>query len=181
VTPSVTPALVAETSAFPVDTSARARFERIFAEHYGRVWRVLRRLGLAEAMADDAAQESFVVLAGKLGDVEAGEELPYLLVVARKIAANARRRAAHQVLVDQAPPVPSPHQRVESRERLALLDRWLEEMGEELREAFILFEIEGLTRKEAAAAMEVPDGTAASRHRRAREQFLQLLAREQEP
>jgi RNA polymerase sigma-70 factor (ECF subfamily) len=58
-----------------------------------------------------------------------------------------------------------------------LLDRLLAEMSEEEREIFVLFEIEEMTRTEVAESLGIPEGTAASRLRRARESFERLLRR----
>lgn len=44
-------------------------------------------------------------------------------------------------------------------------------MTEGLREVLALYEIEELTLPEIAAALEIPEGTAASRLRRARTEF----------
>ena len=47
----------------------------------------------------------------------------------------------------------------------------LEHMPDELREAFVLFELEELSPPEVARMLEVPVRTVASRVRRAREQL----------
>ncbi|MBL8935299.1 MAG: sigma-70 family RNA polymerase sigma factor, partial [Archangium sp.] len=49
------------------------------------------------------------------------------------------------------------------------------QLTDELREVFVLQEIEGLSKREAAIALGVPEGTVASRLRRARETFDELL------
>jgi RNA polymerase sigma-70 factor (ECF subfamily) len=51
------------------------------------------------------------------------------------------------------------------------LDAVLGQMPDDLRAAFVLFEIEGFTKEEVAQALGIPAGTAASRLRRAREDF----------
>ena len=53
-------------------------------------------------------------------------------------------------------------------------------MPDELREAFVLFEIEELTAPEAAAALGIPVGTIASRVRRARDFVRAHMARREE-
>jgi len=58
-----------------------------------------------------------------------------------------------------------------------LLAAALMHMPDELREAFVLFEIEELTAPEAAAALGIPVGTIASRVRRARDFIRAQLAR----
>jgi RNA polymerase sigma-70 factor (ECF subfamily) len=72
---------------------------------------------------------------------------------------------------------PPPEQTLLEREDLALLDRALATLPEDLRAALTLFELEGLTFTEIAVALEIPRGTVASRVRRARERFTEALKR----
>jgi RNA polymerase sigma-70 factor (ECF subfamily) len=58
-----------------------------------------------------------------------------------------------------------------------LCDVALSKMNPELAEAFVLYEIEGLSSPEIAALLEVPLGSVASRLRRAREQFREAVLR----
>ena len=55
----------------------------------------------------------------------------------------------------------------------ALLDEILEAMPLELRAVFTLFELEQLTMAQIAPLLGVPQGTVASRLRRAREVFVE--------
>ena len=50
-------------------------------------------------------------------------------------------------------------------------------MNPELAEAFVLYEVEGLSSPEIAALLEIPLGSVASRLRRGREQFRSGVAR----
>ena len=52
-------------------------------------------------------------------------------------------------------------------------------MTQDLRTAFVLFELEGLSVPEIAEVVKIPTGTVASRLRRAREQFGAALLRAQ--
>ena len=51
----------------------------------------LRRLGVAEGCVDEAAQEVFIVMSRRLGDVREGAERTFLVSCALRIAANYRR------------------------------------------------------------------------------------------
>ena len=72
---------------------------------------------------------------------------------------------------------PEPEQLLDQKQRRALLDEALEGLPEDIRSAFVLFEIEDMTLREIAEAMEVPQGTVASRVRRGRELFQREAAR----
>ena len=54
------------------------RLRRAFDADFAFTWRYLRRLGLREADADDAAQQAFVILSRRLDDVEPGRERAFL-------------------------------------------------------------------------------------------------------
>lgn len=158
----------------------RALFER----HYASIWRLLRRLGISAPELDDAAQEVFWVAARRLRDIQPGREHPFLYGVALRIAANHLRR--HRALppiveVGQLPPMvddgPSPEERVATRQERELLDEVLGRMPIDLRTVLVLFELESLEVKQIAEIEQIPVGTAASRLRRAREEFSSIAKR----
>ena len=70
-------------------------------------------------------------------------------------------------------------QRLEERERLAILDEILSEMPVEQRAVFVLFELEELSGEEIAALLAVPEGTVRSRLRLARRAFSKSVASRQ--
>jgi RNA polymerase sigma-70 factor, ECF subfamily len=164
-------------------TSDRAiRFRAMVDAHVDRVHRTLRSLGVPQRALDDAVQHVFLVAFQKVDTIELGRERAFLVGVATGVAANVRRRFArspetpsgddYELHADRAP---SPEESALSNERRALLERVLGRMPLELREVFVLFELEGLTTVEIAASIEVPSGTVASRLRRARALFRALL------
>ena len=154
-----------------------ARLRACVESHLKCVWRMLRRHGVSEADADDAAQRVFLVLARKLDAVEIGHELPYLLRTAVFVASETRRshrrrRESIETPPDVAAPAwHAPDAAIEQREALEAIDAVLERMDESLRTVFVLHEIEELTMAQIAETLEVPAGTVASRLRRARAEF----------
>ncbi len=166
--------------------SERATPERVallVRAHYGLVWRLLRRLGLASGDADDAAQQVFLTAAAKLGGVEPERERAFLYGVALNVGARARRSQARRreeplEAAGQGQPGPAnAEQLLEQRQARELLDALLEAMPEELRVVFVLYELEELTTPQIAELCGIPLGTAASRLRRAREDFEERVAR----
>jgi len=149
------------------------------------VWRLLRRIGLSPADADDAAQQVFLVVARRGGEVRAGRVRPFLYGTALRVAANARRslrrrrEVASDVAIDAAAHDVGLEELVEQRRARVLLDELLGELPIELRRVLVLAEIEQLTAKQIGQLEGVPAGTAASRLRRARAAFHALLEREQ--
>jgi len=73
---------------------SRERAARIVAEHYLPVWRYLRFLGCADALADDLAQETFVALLNRSPDLEDSEALSaYLRSIAKNLYFKSLRKS----------------------------------------------------------------------------------------
>ncbi|MBS2015215.1 MAG: RNA polymerase sigma factor [Deltaproteobacteria bacterium] len=173
----------AEAGASASDTLAA----KVAREHHQVVWRLLRRLGLSVADADDVTQETFVAVVGKVDRIEPGKEKAFVLGVAIRIAQRRRqasnRQAQRSVSIDdhEMPSTsPAADAVMEHNEALALLDRVLASMDDDLRAVFVLYELEELTMAEIAIATTLPPGTVASRLRRAREAFQSAVKRTRE-
>lgn len=153
-------------------TAAPARIREMVDAHLGRVWSLLRRLGVASEALDDAAQQVFIVAARRVDEIEAGRERAYLHGIAVRVASEQRRAASRRERLAPSAPLPLlPDELLEQKRARALLDEVLDAMPFDLRAAFVLFELDELTVPEIARLLEIPEGTAASRLRRAREQF----------
>jgi RNA polymerase sigma-70 factor (ECF subfamily) len=168
--------------ASPPDAS-KARFDALARDHVEVLWRTLKRLGVPEASADDAVQQVLLVALRRLDEIEPGRERPYLLGIAVKVAADVRRawRRRREVPMEAArelEPVPGAalaEEVLDQRRALADLAAALDEMPDDNREAFVLFDIEELSAPQVAAVLGIPVGTVASRVRRARELVRQRL------
>jgi RNA polymerase sigma-70 factor, ECF subfamily len=155
-----------------------ARLRGMVAAHFEFIWRTLRGLGVPHANVDDATQQVFWIAAQKLDLITNGSERAFLFSTARGVAANARRATKRNreqgddgslELVSDA--APDPEQAAQKSQAKRLLEKVLAEMTEDLRTVFVLFELEGLTSVEISELLQIPVGTAASRLRRAREEF----------
>lgn len=146
--------------------------------HFDAVWRTLRRFGVPSAGVDDAAQRVFLIADRKLDEIIADGERAYLLGIAVRVASETRR-SIRRLREDSAgaradawiDPQPGPEELMDQKQARVALDRVLATLPFELRLVFVLFELEGMTLPEIAAAHEIPLGTATSRLRRARELF----------
>jgi RNA polymerase sigma-70 factor (ECF subfamily) len=162
--------------------AAKVRFERFVADHYGFVWRSARRLGVREADLDDVVQEVFLAAGRSLDTIES--ERGYLFQTCVFVAARARRTTQRRREVNDEERLneqvdqrarPDEHAEAnEARERLQIL---LDDMPEELRVVFVLFELERFTMSEISESLNIPMGTVASRLRRGRELFMEKAAR----
>lgn len=165
----------------PLAAADQKRLRSIFDAHYDFVWRLLRRLGLDGATAEDGAQQVFMVAARRLSDIEAGRERAFVAGTAVRVAARLRiqrgRASGSELDGEESSDTPSPEDLVDQKKRRELLDAVLGEMEEELRTVLVLAEMEGYGKRELAEMLTIPEGTAASRLRRAREDFRERLSR----
>jgi RNA polymerase sigma-70 factor, ECF subfamily len=164
--------------------SRESRIERLIRAHFAFVWRVARRFGLAAADADDATQQVLLIASRRLEDLTSGKERAFLFRVAAHVATKShrgrlRRREEMSNDMDRNNAVDGdPEQLLDQRQAREQLDAILAAMSGDLRAAFVLFEIEGLGQRDIAEALGIPEGTVASRLRRAREQFIRVAVRQ---
>jgi RNA polymerase sigma-70 factor (ECF subfamily) len=160
---------------------ARRRLELAVRQHFALVWRLCRRLGVPTSGVDDAAQQVCLVAAQRAEDIAPGSERAFLCRTAVKVASNsrrvARRHAGRDVVDDELrSEAPSADELSDQKRARAVLDACLAEMDEDVRTAFVLFELEGMKTTEIAEITSAPMGTVASRLRRGREELQSKLA-----
>lgn len=155
-----------------------AAFERLVIAIQGRVWRYLVHLVGDRGLAEDLAQEVLIRVHRKLDTLRDPEGFTsWVLVVARNAAYDAGRAKLRRPLTLVADPDADlsrthgdPHLAVEVRDVLDRLDP-------DLREAVVLVGMIGLSYREAAETIGVPEGTVKSRVFRARQNLHEMLGR----
>lgn len=154
---------------------------QIFEEHARFVWRSARHLGVREADLDDVCQEVFLTVHRKLGGFEGRSSLrTWLYGICLRVASDHRRRAhvRREIALSTPPPravEPEQHTTVakqQARQRLAWI---LDQLDEDKRAVFVLYEIEELTMKQVAEVVGCPLQTAYSRLHAARSRVLGLV------
>jgi len=155
------------------DSAFRALYER----HFELVFRSCRRLGLLEADAEDAAQETFVVAARKLSAFSEGKLFTWLYrIAANLVSARHRTRRLREGLAaiwgrSEEPHAPSAERAYEAREASRRVAEVLSRMAPKKREVFALFELEGLTGEEIAERVGCKVDTVWTRLWHARRDF----------
>lgn len=154
------------------------RIRAVIDAHHDALWRFLRRMGIAEHQVEDAVQQVLLVFAQRADGIEPGAERPFLFGTAYRVAADARRKGhvTREVLdadavLRHAHPGPDAEQQLAQGELRALLDAVLQALAPDLRAVLVLAEIEELTMREIGQLLSIPQGTVASRLRKAREAF----------
>jgi RNA polymerase sigma-70 factor, ECF subfamily len=180
-----------QTEGATVEAGARVeRIEHMFERHLDAVWRTARDLGIPPRDLEDVVQEVMLVCVRRLGDIEPERERAFLLATAARVSANwrrtRRRRPAEPVESIDALSLDglelqqrrhSPAEALEHKRELELVQSALEQMTDVQREAFTLFEIEGLTAREIAQELGLSETVVFARVQRARAVFQRCVAR----
>ena len=130
---------------------AEARLESIFRRYYHAVAAYVRRRGEPE-LVDDVVAETFLVAWRRLDDIP-DDALPWLLGVARKTLATQRRSATRRrFLLARLEDKQHHPDASDTGEPLGVADA-LAQLSEKDREAITLIAWDGLSPREAAAAL----------------------------
>lgn len=170
-------AAVREPMSAPVD------FDALYDAQFDFVSRTLFRLGVASSQLDDAAQDVFIVVHRRLSEFRGDASVrTWLFQIARRVAHDHRRTVkrkggAEPLDEAHADDAVSPHESVERRQSLVVLQRILERLDDDQRAVFVLAELEQMTAPEIASAVGANVNTVYSRLRLAREAFNAEVAR----
>jgi len=156
-------------------------FESLIRRHEGRVFGLLLRMLGNREDAEDVAQETFISLhrhghrfrhdarfSTFVYRVAANAALNRRRTLGRKNA-RLRKLEARQAAGDDLPTSPrNPESAFFGTQVQVQVQEALLKLPDDLRVATVLYDIEGLSYREIAAALEIPEGTVKSRIHRAR-------------
>ncbi|OJY25163.1 MAG: hypothetical protein BGO98_09210 [Myxococcales bacterium 68-20] len=153
-------------------------FRAVFEEHFLRVCRNLRRLGVRERELEDYAHEVFIVVHRNLHEYDRARPMPpWLFGITLRVASSYRQRPRYQreILDDET---------LEDRALVDSVDleaRWslrraLATLSEEKRAILVMHDLEEYTMPEIAHVLGLPLNTAYSRLRLARADLRQVLS-----
>jgi RNA polymerase sigma-70 factor (ECF subfamily) len=161
-------------SARAVTHAPELSFDEIFRQHARYLWRALLGLGVRTADVDDVCQEVLLIVHRRLPEFDGRALRSWLYAICLRVASEYRRSARVRREIAVAEPPDSelswgPLEEASVRQLWGRLLLGLEQLDEDKRAAFVLYEIEELTVREVAEAMGCPLQTAYSRLNAARE------------
>jgi RNA polymerase sigma-70 factor, ECF subfamily len=166
------------------DARETLAFGTVYVQYFRAMWRTLRRLGVATAQLDDAAQDVFLVVHRKLSEFDGRSLRGWLYAIAVRVASDYRRGARHRQSAPLAEtildPAPDPERASELAESVELFHALLATLDEPKRTVFVLGELEELSAPEMAEVLGVNLNTVYSRLRAARSEFEAALGRQRE-
>lgn len=167
------------------DQIAEDAFATLVDRHGPMVLGVCRRILACEHAAEDAFQATFLILARKAALIGRREHVgSWLHGVAIRTAKEAKRREARQIarerrLMNQfkTEVQDAPEDDHSRRETLRMLDEEMESLPSQYRTAMIACEIQGKSRRDAAAMLGLPEGTLSTNLARGRKLLRERLER----
>lgn len=174
------------------DNARQERFEQLVLPHMDAAYSLALWLLRNEAQAEEAVQDAYLRAFRFFGGLRGGDARPWLLGIVRNtcytMMAHARQSAAPEEFDETshgedaiAPgavlsfPVNPEAAAIENADR-ELVQKCLQALPTEFREALVLREIHGCSYKEIAAVTEAPIGTVMSRISRGRRLLERALA-----
>ncbi len=146
-------------------------FSELVMAHQGQVFAVAYGVLGDRALAEEIAQETFLVGWSKLSAVARAEpRAAWLCGIARNLARNARRRRFREQTPLDVTTEPSVLERMEDRERELRVRAALARLPERYREPLVLFYVEGESVERVADALAISQELVRQRLRRGREQ-----------
>jgi RNA polymerase sigma-70 factor (ECF subfamily) len=169
-------------------------FEMLVVKYQRRIERLIGRMVRDVDLVEDIAQESFIRAYRAIGQFR-GESAFYTWLY--RIAVNTAKKTLVELKRDpvvtesalagrddddetsrhehELSDAETPEAILASKEVAAAVNAAVQDLSEDLRQAIVLREIEGLSYEEIATAMQCPIGTVRSRIFRAREAIAQRL------
>lgn len=149
-------------------------FELLVRRHTETVWRVCAGMLRDRALAEEAVQDTFLKAYTALGSFR-GEASPrtWLVTIANRTCIDLLRRPRLEVAsLDEARTKRSRDADAATRAALSMA---IDSLSEEHRQAFLLVDVLGMSREEAALIAGVPASTLKSRLTRAHELLVEQI------
>jgi RNA polymerase sigma-70 factor (ECF subfamily) len=149
-------------------------------DHLDRLYRAAWALCGSREEAEDLVQETYARVLARPRFLRHEDDLGYLLRTLRNTFLTQRRNESRRLrpgpLPDELELVPDPrardpHAALEAAELYAAIAS----LSPDYRDVLVAVDVSGLSYKEAARALDVPEGTVMSRLYRARQQLVQGL------
>jgi len=145
-------------------------------DHIDRLYRAACALTGSRVAADDLVQDTYAKVLAKPRLLRNDDDIGYLLKTMRNLFYDQRRQAARRATepvdpedFDRVPGRAGPEEMVEQRELLGAIA----ELPEEFRDVLVAVDVAGLSYKEAARLLGMPEGTVMSRLYRARKRVIE--------
>jgi RNA polymerase sigma-70 factor (ECF subfamily) len=172
-------------------------WEEIVQRYNRRIYNICYRFAGSADDAQDLTQEVFIKIFRTMSsyDMERGAFMTWVATVTRNLLVDHFRKSKQDRMTDSLDATPLEHEdamplsdkiedkampadaHVQSRETKETVQRALQKLSPELREAVILRDLQDMDYREIATVLKVPEGTVKSRINRGRGELARLLQR----
>lgn len=172
-------------------------WEEIVRQFSRRIYNVCYRFTGSPDNADDLAQEVFIKLYRTMDSYapEKGAFSTWVMTMTRNLLVDHFRKTKQDRVTDSLDAGvteeedsvtlgdriqdsgPGADERIQRRETQEMVQKAIQKLSPELREAVILRDLQDMDYKEIAVALKVPEGTVKSRINRGRMELARLLSR----
>lgn len=160
-------------------------WEAFFDAHGAFIFSAVRRFGGAAIDPEDATQEVMMVVLRQFHTFEGRSAVrTWLYRICMNVASEHRRRhrrrAAFESVLEAVTfwKTRDEEPRLEARNALGQVRRLMGRVPEKFRQVLVLTELEGLSVREAAEVLDVPEPTIRARLHYARKEMLALIEKE---
>jgi RNA polymerase sigma-70 factor, ECF subfamily len=166
------------------ESSKSRRFRQAILPHLDAAYNLARWLVGNEHDAEDVAQDACLRALTFFPGFRGEDGRGWLLAIVRNTCYTWLRKNRQHELTSLGEPAvqearePNPEQMQLQNADAKTVRRALEQLPPEFREVLVLRELEGMSYKQLARAMEIPIGTVMSRLARARKRLLEILKEE---
>lgn len=180
VAPPVSRAAATEQLVARAKAGEMSAWSRLYQDHFERIYRHVRALTGDPHVSEELVQETFVQALLKIGNFDGRSQFStWLHGVAINVARNhwrsqkstAKAHAKLEIVKAIGGSPEAPDGAVHQRQRVQALYAALELLPDNLRVAFVLRDLEGLSPEEAAAQVGISAGNLAVRATRARQRI----------
>lgn len=174
-----------------------AAWEEIVRTYSRRIYNICYRFTASAGDAEDLSQEVFIKLYRTLPtyDLDKGSLMTWVTAMTRNLLVDHFRKSKQDRATDSLDTTPgeesdarspaeqlaypgvSPDAGVQRRETREMVQKALQKLSPELREAVILRDLQDMDYREIAQALRVPEGTVKSRINRGRMELARILSR----
>lgn len=172
-------------------------WEEIVRQYNRRIYNVCYRFTGSADSAEDLAQEVFIKMYRTLSTYSSdkGAFTTWIMTMTRNLLVDHFRKSRQDRVTDSLDAGiteeedaallsdriqdsgPSADDRIQRRETQEMVQKAIQKLSPELREAVILRDLQDMDYKEIAVALKVPEGTVKSRINRGRMELARLLSR----
>ena len=174
-----------------------AAWEELVQRHHRRIYNICYRFAGSADDAQDITQDVFIKMYRTLKsyDVDKGAFMTLVTTITRNLLVDHFRKTKQDRVTDSLDSAPSEHEdalpiseqvedhgaapdaRAQTQQVGEVVQKALQKLSPDLREAVILRDLQDMDYREIATVLKVPEGTVKSRINRGRAELARLLQR----